>query len=877
MREARGLDRVVRRALTAACFGIAAVALFAGPARGAESFTAPVNLPDCNSGDSDVKVIESDADWGAINDSQYRVFCVKPGNYRSAGVIDLQESGTDQDRRYIRYWDPQAPNRTTHPVQMSSSDRAVVRGIHFDGADYWTIWGLTSRGGSGQLNPSNGNIRVQNNSNHNVFDRMLVEYGRGTLVGFGTDSDDNVFQNGVIRDANVVPNDDNMCMNFSGEDTQRNRVVRSELYDCTDSIHVSPAGAGNNRGTVIAYNDLYITPDLYTDCNGNRDPNGNCSCAENAIDVKAIQGQDSSSEPEKNWLKIVGNRMWGFRRTDTACGGTGSSGAIVTVHFDRADFILAKRNIIFDGPVGWMFSAPGGDHISLLGNIFWDISRKGLIMHRESANVEAYYNTIVDIGNYHSILGGAPASNVYKCNTAVNGPDSTSSSAAKVDYNAYFNADRVGSGSNDLEFSSASDANAEDFCFDRKIWTGPDEVCVPHALKTSNSPHQNHCDPNIGSVSDSGVNDTTDASFFEPDWRSYGSFSVEAEATPSGGVAPLEVELEATPSGGSKPYSYEWTFEDGSTASGATVTHTYDQTGTYEPTVEVTDDGGQTAEDSVTVEVLSEDALVFSPIPHYGNAANYEPREPSRWTVEKQDGDKRYFLQTTDYEGAGDGQPGEVSLVRNRRFEDFELSFSVRTNEDISENTGADFVVAFGWQDPDNYHFILGHVQAKFTKLFTVEDGERELVAELGSALIPDEDWHDVEVRRSGSEVTVALDGERVHTATLSTNFTGRLGVGSFDESVWYDDIDVEPRGGLSGGSDDVGTEGDAVDGVFDDTGSAGDAGAGGTGGTDAAAGHDSGGGSSGCSCTAGGSGLPVGFGLFVVVVVAGRAVARRR
>lgn len=804
-------SRSTRVASTLSLATIVIFTLLVGPslAEGAD-YTLPVELPTCDESEDDVEIIRDDSDWQSVNDDQIRVFCVTPGDYSGVGVVELTESGSENQRRYLRYWNPSAPNRTTHPVDTQESNRAIVRGFDLDGASYWTIHGITSRAGSDRQNPTNKNVHIQNNSNHNIFDHVLVERGRGTLFDFRSNSDANSLQNSVVRWSVIRPNDDNMCANFSGEDTQDNRIVRSELYDCAgDSIHVSPSGPGDNRGTLIADNDLFITPDLYSDCNGNRTPNGDCACAENAIDVKAIQGGNSTSEPEEHWLKILDNRMWGWRRTDSSCGSTGSSGAIITTHFAPADFMYVKGNIFFDGPLGWTTSAEGVNNVTLASNIFWDLSRRGITMHHKAERVEAYHNTIVDVGNHHSHLARAPSTNEFKCNTAIDaGTPASDNSDARADYNAYFNSEPFQNNANDLEFASASEANAEEFCFERRIWTDPTETCIPHVLETEQSPHRDHCDPNLGSTSGVGVNDTTDPSFFEKDWRNYGGFSARASVEPSSGPAPLEVEFDADPSGDTQPFDFDWNFGDGSSSSERAPTHTYDDPGTYQVTLAVTDDTGATADFSTEIAVADPDELVFSPVPHYGNAANWEPRTPSRWSVEEESGDKRYFLNTSDFEGDGN-QPGEFALARDRTFEDFELEFSVKTNEDLSENTGADYVVVFGYRDADNYHFLLGHVQAEFTKLFTVESGERRLVRQFDDPLLPDASWHDVGLERSDNDLTIELDGSQFATATLDANFGGRIGVGSFNESAYFDNIDIASPDGryadIGVGGDDAG------------------------------------------------------------------------
>ncbi|HSI80122.1 MAG TPA: ThuA domain-containing protein [Solirubrobacterales bacterium] len=80
---------------------------------------------------------------------------------------------------------------------------------------------------------------------------------------------------------------------------------------------------------------------------------------------------------------------------------------------------------------------------------------------------------------------------------------------------------------------------------------------------------------------------------------------VSVAASPESGELPLTVTLSADasdPEG--EALTYEWDFGDGSTGSGAEVTHTYDESGVYRPRVTVTDASGASASDSTRVEAI---------------------------------------------------------------------------------------------------------------------------------------------------------------------------------------------------------------------------------------------------------------------------------
>lgn len=78
------------------------------------------------------------------------------------------------------------------------------------------------------------------------------------------------------------------------------------------------------------------------------------------------------------------------------------------------------------------------------------------------------------------------------------------------------------------------------------------------------------------------------------------------EFTPKTPSAGTEVTFEARatdPDPDGKVVSYSWTFGDGGTAEGETSTHTFEEPGSYEVSVTVTDDRGATDSAQNTVEV----------------------------------------------------------------------------------------------------------------------------------------------------------------------------------------------------------------------------------------------------------------------------------
>jgi PKD repeat protein len=76
-------------------------------------------------------------------------------------------------------------------------------------------------------------------------------------------------------------------------------------------------------------------------------------------------------------------------------------------------------------------------------------------------------------------------------------------------------------------------------------------------------------------------------------------------------IAPATFEFEADVGGGTGPYTYSWDFDDESSEESdeQTVSHTFEEAGSYDVSLTVTDSGSQNASDSVEITVEEEEEV----------------------------------------------------------------------------------------------------------------------------------------------------------------------------------------------------------------------------------------------------------------------------
>jgi chitodextrinase len=210
----------------------------------------------------------------------------------------------------------------------------------------------------------------------------------------------------------------------------------------------------------------------------------------------------------------------------------------------------------------------------------------------------------------------------------------------------------------------------------------------------------------------------------------------------------------------------------------------------YALTVAALDAAGNASAQSAPLSVTTP-ALFSTLDPYLGDLANWEPLTASRWSVVSDGSDLRYGINTTGYSNLPTERLGEYSLVKDRTYGDFAFSARARSTEDLTANPFADYAVVFGLQDANNYYYAIFNRNAASTQLFKVVGGVAQPALATANFAIPDNNYHRVDVVRTGSLITASFDGVPILQASDATFGAGRIGIGGKNDAAWWDDIAI--------------------------------------------------------------------------------------
>jgi hypothetical protein len=149
-------------------------------------------------------------------------------------------------------------------------------------------------------------------------------------------------------------------------------------------------------------------------------------------------------------------------------------------------------------------------------------------------------------------------------------------------------------------------------------------------------------------------------------------------------------------------------------------------------------------------------------------------------------------------------RPAAIAILKGAAVTDFTLQVEARSTAPV-DLAVRDVLLIFGYQSPTQFYYV--HLAAKtddvHNGIFVVNNADRKrLDDKTGTAKLTDQGWHRLRLERLTSTGTIRVffdDGTTpIIQATDRTLLSGRVGVGSFDETGEFRAIEVR---GTAGGS----------------------------------------------------------------------------
>ena len=198
---------------------------------------------------------------------------------------------------------------------------------------------------------------------------------------------------------------------------------------------------------------------------------------------------------------------------------------------------------------------------------------------------------------------------------------------------------------------------------------------------------------------------------------------------------------------------------------------------------------GCTAECKIDTSLCYSTAL-FSDVSYFGDRRNYKELFPHHWSIKMHKGRLSYGINTSDLYGGL--FISEYALIKDRSYTNFRITLDASSPEDLSKNLYGDYVIIFGMENPSNYYYFVASSYRSESQLYLLKNAKRTSLARAHGRLIPDNDWHSLELVRIGETIEVKLDGTSVFEHRDSTFPSGLIGIGSYNDSVYFDDISIK-------------------------------------------------------------------------------------
>jgi hypothetical protein len=175
-------------------------------------------------------------------------------------------------------------------------------------------------------------------------------------------------------------------------------------------------------------------------------------------------------------------------------------------------------------------------------------------------------------------------------------------------------------------------------------------------------------------------------------------------------------------------------------------------------------------------------------------SARWQPTDPNAWKVLALDGNRVFALIAASRYRPPHRSPSNIALLKQVCVSDFVLEARVRsTTRDYPHR---DMCLFFGYQDAAHFYYVhLGQrTDPHANQIFIVDGAPRTKISIKTTRGTPwDENWHKVRiVRRTGDGTIEVYFDDMTRPVMLARNrrfLWGRIGLGSFDDTGYWDDV----------------------------------------------------------------------------------------
>ena len=156
------------------------------------------------------------------------------------------------------------------------------------------------------------------------------------------------------------------------------------------------------------------------------------------------------------------------------------------------------------------------------------------------------------------------------------------------------------------------------------------------------------------------------------------------------------------------------------------------------------------------------------------------------------------ILEKAGVPGGPIRRPAALAILKSAPFGDLTFTLEARSTAPV-DLAVRDVLLIFGYQSPSRFYYV--HLAAKtdavHNGIFVVHDADRRRLDEpTSTARLTDQAWHRLRLERrvATGSIAVYFDDSRTPmlSATDRTIVSGRVGVGSFDETGEYRSLRVQ-------------------------------------------------------------------------------------